>query len=95
MKVKFPLTITKQKNVNMSKFKKKYSYCSFSLKNFVKDVFSRTTKTAKIVARKEPNWCQGFDDFQNNAVVKIQTTFEKANVPLKEIGLDLKNFIVR
>lgn len=93
MKVDFRPTITNQKPTIKSKIKKFFTESHIKLKTLVKDVFEKNTKTNKIVARKEPNWCQTNEDMPNNAVINLSVSFEDANAPLKEIGLDLKDFI--
>ena len=93
MKVDFRPTITNQKPTIKSKIKKFFTESRIKLKTLVKDVFEKNTKTNKIVARKEPNWCQTNEAMPNNAVINLSVSFEDANAPLKEIGLDLKDFI--
>ena len=95
MKVDFTPTITSQKPTIRFKIKKFFTESRIKLKTLVKDVFEKNTKTNKIVTRKEPNWCQTNDDMPNNAVIDLSISFEEANAPLKQIGLDLNDFIKR
>lgn len=95
MKVNFNPQATNQKIIFSSKFKSFLTGSYTCLKSLIEDVFERTTKNNEIVARKAPNWCQTAEDLPNRAVVNLQTSFEKANAPLKEIGLNLKDFVIK
>lgn len=95
MKVDFNLQSANRKMVAASKFKGLLTSSRTCLRTLIKDIFEKTTKSSKIIARKAPNWCQTAEDIPNKATIKLKTSFEKANAPLKEIGLNLKDFVIK
>lgn len=95
MKVEFKPAISNQKIPVNSKIEKFFSEGRVKLKTLVNDAFEKKVKSNKIVARKEPNWCQTDEDMPNKAVINLDISFDEANAPLKEIGLDLNDFIRR
>ena len=95
MKVDFRPTITSQKPTIKSKIKKFFTESRIKLKTLVKDVFEKNTKTNKIVARKEPNWCQTNEDMPNNAVIDLSISFEEFVEDCKKMGLNANDFIKR
>ena len=95
MKVELKPSLTNQKTTLQSKIRNIFINSRIRIKTLVKDVFEKSAKTKKIETRKEPNWCQTDEDMPNRAVINIPVTFEEANAPLKEIGLDLQDFILK
>ena len=95
MKIKFNPTIKNNKRLVTTKFRCFFAENKKKLQSFLMNTFDKKNKVDIFEARKAPNWCQTAEDMPNNAVINLPVSFEEANAPLKAIGLDLKDFIIK